>query len=567
MIHLRRLVVGIVSLVCLSMTAVFAADHNDPNAVNSIFSDIEVSAADLYDMFGWPGDDTVGGERVVIALTFASVPRTGVFDSDVLYRINVRPAPRPGPSHEGEGSLQTILDYADGIKEKYFKHGASEVKVAFNKQNEARLEFSGFAGSDFAEVVKTNSVATIRSPQGHAIKVFIGGRDDAFFNDLPGFFRSINYAPQFYHVPHTMTDTRELPIPKTLLELEGNTLFNFNPQNPKHGYGVKMDLPAGPLGWQGNRFLRDADGNFRFVYSGRDAQAGKNVNAIVLEVPMEFLTKVPTKDRIINVWGESWVLKAARKVETIPDRRSRSFIGTVVEHVGLVLSSVLPVGCAPQKGAAGDSKSGFAMNLDDYKHVDTSGVPFLDAALSEREDARQVSNNLKLVPHFVARFGHLGWGFGPSITALGLETCFDHDHSPVSVHKTYTLAAEAFPRVKKCLFQRVHMPDESWKKNRSDLKEKKTFEIFIPNVNAIDMDTTGTWPFGRRLEDQVATRFLSIFLDMEEGCGSKRCHAETLQDQSLWDHAPITPKTPPNPIKNDKPFLDEFPYLAEPWPL
>ena len=26
-----------------------AADHNDPNAINSIFSDIPVSAADLYD--------------------------------------------------------------------------------------------------------------------------------------------------------------------------------------------------------------------------------------------------------------------------------------------------------------------------------------------------------------------------------------------------------------------------------------------------------------------------------------------------------------------------------------
>jgi hypothetical protein len=31
------------------------ADHNDPNAVNSIFSDIDVSAADLYDIFGFPG--------------------------------------------------------------------------------------------------------------------------------------------------------------------------------------------------------------------------------------------------------------------------------------------------------------------------------------------------------------------------------------------------------------------------------------------------------------------------------------------------------------------------------
>jgi hypothetical protein len=51
------------------------ADHNDPNAVNSIFSDIDVSAADLYDLFGFPSDDTTGGEKVVIALTFASVPK------------------------------------------------------------------------------------------------------------------------------------------------------------------------------------------------------------------------------------------------------------------------------------------------------------------------------------------------------------------------------------------------------------------------------------------------------------------------------------------------------------
>ena len=28
---------------------------------------------------------------------------------------------------------------------------------------------------------------------------------------------------------------RELPIPKTLLELEGNTLFNYDPANPGTG--------------------------------------------------------------------------------------------------------------------------------------------------------------------------------------------------------------------------------------------------------------------------------------------------------------------------------------------
>ena len=63
------------------------ADHNDPNAVNSIFSDIEASAADVYDMFGFPGPDTSQGDRVVLALTFAAVPETGVLDADLLYRL------------------------------------------------------------------------------------------------------------------------------------------------------------------------------------------------------------------------------------------------------------------------------------------------------------------------------------------------------------------------------------------------------------------------------------------------------------------------------------------------
>ena len=155
----------------------FAADHNDPNAINSIFSDIDANAADLYDLYGFPSDDVVGGEKVVVALTFASVPATGVFDPDVLYRILIAPNPRIAPPLKDDASLDGIL--------KYFQ----------------------------------------------AIKVFIGGRDDAFFNDLPGFFRSINYAPQFYNIPLSMANARELPIPKTLLELEGNDLFNFDPAN------------------------------------------------------------------------------------------------------------------------------------------------------------------------------------------------------------------------------------------------------------------------------------------------------------------------------------------------
>jgi hypothetical protein len=46
----------------------------------------------------------------------------------------------------------------------------------------------------------------------------------------------------------------------------------------------------------------------------------------------------------------------------------------------------------------------------------------------------------------------------------------------------------------------------------------------------------------------------------------KKYHLDMLGDPALWAAVPIVPKTPPNPLKNDKAFLKDFPYLAEPWP-
>src|SRR4029079_5419518 len=94
------------------------ADHNDPNAVNSIFSDIDVSAADVYDLFGYPSPDRSAGEKVVIALTFASVPTAGVFDTDMLYRLLVTTGGRvafPGD----DWSLDAPRGYVGAVTEKY----------------------------------------------------------------------------------------------------------------------------------------------------------------------------------------------------------------------------------------------------------------------------------------------------------------------------------------------------------------------------------------------------------------------------------------------------------------
>lgn len=538
-------------LLLFCVTGIRAADHNDPNSVNSIFSDVPVSAADLYDMFGWPADDKSHGERVVLALTFASVPKAGVFDHDMLYRIRVHADPRV--AHNEMRGLDDFLQYADAVGRKYLQLHPAEVRVTTTPDNKARIKFIGFPGGDFAQTVQMNKSLVLRSPGGKVINVFIGGRDDAFFNDLPGFFRSINYGPQYYKVKLSAPyDDRELKIPKTLLELEGNTLFNEDPKDPNWGRpgGTKRTLPPGPYTWKGNKFRKDANGNYHFVYSGKDAQAGRNVNTVIVEMPLDYVTNNPQRDRIVNSWGESYVLKASHKIPTIPDEPPRSLFGRLWDWVTDLFTR----------------EDDAAAELAKYKLVDTDGVPFADAALSERHDERQLgANNVSLARHFVIRFGHLGWGFGPSVSALGLGTCFDHGNSPVSVYKTYTLAAEAFPRVKKCFFQTLNMPDDSWNPKHLNIPLKKPFEIFIPNTEAIDMDTTGTWPFGRRLEDQVATRFLSIFLDHKAGCFGKPCTLETLDDPAVWASLPIEPKTPPNPLHNDKPFLKTFPYLAEPW--
>src|SRR5262245_14299264 len=166
------------SPVSASMTergGTIVADHNDPNAVNSIFSDIDVSAADLYDLFGFPAQGTAAGESVVVALTFAAIPGTGVFDTDMLYRIQLHAAPRVMRSVEDQ-SLVGLLRYFDSVKEKYLGAlTASEIRVTVDATGRATVKFVKFPEGSFSTVVETNKVLTIQSPAGHSIKTFIGG--------------------------------------------------------------------------------------------------------------------------------------------------------------------------------------------------------------------------------------------------------------------------------------------------------------------------------------------------------------------------------------------------------
>ena len=88
------------------------------------------------------------------------------------------------------------------------------------------------------------------------------------------------------------------------------------------GHPAAEARPARPARytWKGNAFSKDANGNYRFVYSGKDAQAGRNINAVILEMPLDYVTDNPKRDRIVNSWGESWVLKAVEQDRDDPRR-------------------------------------------------------------------------------------------------------------------------------------------------------------------------------------------------------------------------------------------------------
>lgn len=81
----------------------------------------------------------------------------------------------------------------------------------------------------------------------------------------------------------------------------------------------------------------------------------------------------------------------------------------------------------------------------------------------------------------------------------------------------------------------------------SPLFAARTFD-FVPDVMIFNRRRPAGFPNGRKLTDNVA---------------DLTCR---LGDCLLWDLSFMTSKQWPRPTANDKPFLDEFPYLAAPWP-
>jgi hypothetical protein len=266
-----------------------AADHNDPNAVNSIFADIPVSAADLYDLFGFPSDDRAGGEKVVLALTFASVPETGVLDptcstacASPPRRVCARARSRSRASRPSSAGSRRWRSATCGWRRRRCACARRPGKV--------KVDFIGFAP------------AALRRDDRHQPG---GGHRDArrpHHQDLrrrprrrllqrpAGFFRSINYAPQFYHVPLARPSACASCRSQDAARARGQHALQLRPANPQHGSACKTDLPPAPYEWKGNATSgRQRQLPLRLQRQGR--AGGRNVNAIILEIPLAFLTK------------------------------------------------------------------------------------------------------------------------------------------------------------------------------------------------------------------------------------------------------------------------------------
>jgi hypothetical protein len=550
-VRTKRFSFLIVLLNFLSLTG-SATDHNEPNSINSIFSDVQPDAADLYGLFGYPSKLVESGGRpdvasLVVMMTFAPAPHAGAFDEAVAHRIFLKPTQRStipelkenpnsvnysNPEAALKAAKSRIESLKNFVKKDFANHillNPVEVNVSYKKVEDkwrANISFKNFRFPDQEIQVPTNEVTTLQFlvPQYGVsnMKVFIGGRDDPFFTDLNGFFHSINYMPY-------------------LDKLKGNP-FPLSD-------GVRSENPRAFESSRVKSIVKLSDGDYKYtpsgqlqtVYAARDDRAGLNANAIILEIPQVYLTNYEERKekRQVRIWGEGYRRKAVATT---------------------ALLNWLPK---------------YPATKDAWLRLDTLGIPFVDTVLGQREERFNTGwKNLVLQDDYVKRLAHLSWAFAPALEQIGYDSCFRYDRglvkfpTKVDVITPKDLLAQV-PHAVNCLTQRMRMADDSWRVNKFEkIKPPVVLQLFHPNTLVVDLDTTGTWPFGRRPEDQIASRFTSLFLNYNGQCGQKtgnihRCNVDSLQAKPNNDRVIGLPI---NPEHNDVPFLTEFPYLADAHP-
>jgi hypothetical protein len=295
---------------------VFATDHNEPDLLNSFYRDRDGSGADIYHIFAYPNKS---GDKLNLILTLAPVPETGKFDPESVQRIYLCPAARPALTKTEDELIQGMAEEKSFVQKfkKYKKEVLDpivegvgpiligrdvnslpidqamcpEIMAEYSRNGlRARITFKNFhfdrGGTQEQTVVESNGAQSevdtkkIRHVQG--IDVFVGGRDDAFFVDLGGFFRSMNWAS-------ALDKDREFIW-------EGGISY--------------LDSSAKKESYSRAKRLLDREKS-EIVYNGVDSRAGNNINALAFSIPLRRLTDDTKRNRILRVWAESFLTENA----------------------------------------------------------------------------------------------------------------------------------------------------------------------------------------------------------------------------------------------------------------
>jgi hypothetical protein len=219
--------------------------------------------------------------------------------------------------------------------------------------------------------------------------------------------------------------------------------------------------------------------------------------------------------------------------------------------------------------------------IDDYEEVvDGQGIAFSDTILGRRankfSEIGPDNTSVTTLTTILKNFADLAVAFGRDFEAMGFDTCADL--SGVDVNRTSENSLSlltSYRVVSGCLGQKIR-PEQG------DLS-LTPMDVFVPNRVVMDFRLVANgeesrWPNGQRPDEQVASIFTGLLLDLEtgicedadgaafDGTRDNRCTVEILQDggeAAFWD-------LPLNPLTNDVEFIRNangrlaFPYLPPP---
>lgn len=219
--------------------------------------------------------------------------------------------------------------------------------------------------------------------------------------------------------------------------------------------------------------------------------------------------------------------------------------------------------------------------IDDYDEVvDGQGIAFADTILGRRankfSEIGPHNGSLSTATTILKNFADLAVAFGRDFETIGFDTCADLSGvDPFRTSSKSLSTLSAFKIVRGCLFQRI----------RPELgaASMTPMGVFVPNHQRVDFrlvadGSESSFPNGQRPDEQVASMFTSLLLDLEggicedsagagfDGTRDRPCTVDTLQGQDPAQFGDL----PLNPPTNDVEFVRNtagrlaFPYLPGP---